>query len=326
MKRQFIDKNKNICVAINFDQNTSTLFNQAVNLANATGMGIHFVHCLTPLINGPWGYYLPNEVVMPELTTQAEEGAVQKATEKLQALVEKIPTEFDVTYKAVVADPISGVLDQANEKNASLILTATSSYPDRNILNGASTAIGLVIHSPVPVMVIKEGHVDSFTKKRLSVLLADDLQNNTENAIHGCGELISQLKNIDMMHLHVHGGLYDNIADSVSSFMAESWKALNPNNKSAKQVLVEEYEMRKAALENRGVELKARIAATHGEYNSKVSSGDISEEIQLNAQKLDADLIVFGRHEFIHKSPFMFGRVPFGAMLMQDRPILVFPK
>lgn len=325
MRNRLLDKNKNITVAVNFDHNANLLLNQAVVLAKKTDVKLNFVHCITPLINGPWGYYLPNELAAPELTRQAEENAIEAANKKFRELLENVPDEIKYSFKAMVADPVSGLLDVAEEEKTALILTATSSFPADSYFKGASTAIGLVMHAKVPVMVIKESNGINFNKDQINILVADDLQPATHYELDGAGDLIASLGKVNVEHLHVHGGFFDNINDSVSEFMAESWKALNSNNMSPKEILLREYELRKEQLDIRGKNLKEIALLKDGSYQSKVSSGEILEEIELNAEKINADGIIFGRHKFIHKSPFSFGRIPFGSMLTQNKPVIVFP-
>ena len=63
-----------------------------------------------------------------------------------------------------------------------------------------------------------------------------------------------------------------------------------------------------------------------GTYRIEILTGpDPLEEIESAADRLTADILVFGRHQMIHRTPFRLGHIPYQAMLRQKRAVMVVP-
>ena len=52
---------------------------------------------------------------------------------------------------------------------------------------------------------------------------------------------------------------------------------------------------------------------------------DIKGELQSLCDQIDPDIVVFGRHELIHRKPFGIGQVPLTAMLNLKKPVVIAP-
>jgi nucleotide-binding universal stress UspA family protein len=88
------------------------------------------------------------------------------------------------------------------------------------------------------------------------------------------------------------------------------------------------------ALENSFLErLKQRVQGAEerlqkagGTFHFEVRRcGDVRDELERSADQFDADIVVFSRHQKIHRRPFLVGRVTYQAMLSQKRGVMVVP-
>ncbi len=327
MTNRFIGKDKTCVVAVGFDDNANPLLKQAVSLAQRTGMSLRLVHSTKALVDGPWTAYLPREFAMPGMAKRVEALAVEAANERLASIAANVPKDIEVSTNVVVDNVQSGIIADAVANRASMIFTATTKLAGGSFLHGFSEALSVASHSPIPVMICNDKcPSDIMAKKDLKLIVADDLEPHSKAAIDGTYEFVEALPGTSVNHVHVHGGLFDDLSDSFTEFLAKTWKSINPENPDPEEVLAEEFENRKKVLEERGADLEKVVSEKGGKFVRSIASGKISEELMKQADSFAADIAVFGRHQLVHGRPLSIGRLPLESIAAQNRLILVFPQ
>jgi nucleotide-binding universal stress UspA family protein len=287
---------------------------------------MRLVHATKAIVDGPWTAHLPREYSMPGMARRVESLAVEAAQERLSSIAANVPKDIRVTTNVVVDSVQDGIISDAVANRASFILTATSRLTGSSMFHVFSEALSVASNSPIPVMVCNEHTPENvFEKANLKILLTDDLESHSSAAINGTYELVEALPGSYVNHLHVHGGLFDNISDSVTEFLAKAWKNINPKNPEAEDVLAKEFENRRQVLEERGRPLEELVGKEGGYFNRTIATGKISEEIINQAEIFQADIVVMGRHKTLHRKPFSIGRVPVESIAGQNRMILICP-
>jgi hypothetical protein len=62
-----------------------------------------------------------------------------------------------------------------------------------------------------------------------------------------------------------------------------------------------------------------------GSYSAKVYFGEVTEQLARCVDEIKPDVVIFGRHELVHRKPFGIGKLPFYSMLNVGTPLIVAP-
>lgn len=320
-----LKQNSTIVVACDLVNSNEVLYSLASDLAEKANAKIHLVHAVVLQSDGSWGSYLPGEFSTPELIKEAEEVATNHASDALDALCKKFPANIQTSFSVLLGDPTFVLLNEAKDKNASLIMVGTGDLKANRLMKEFSTAISIAAQSTIPVMITGGSDENLFKKDSVSYLLADDLTDHSLSAVKELLPFTQIIKASNLHHVHVHGGLFDNVHDSIIEFMAKNWKALNPDDPSPEAMLLAEQKNRHDALNKRGEQLKESVTSKGGIYQSHFLLGNPKNELHDFIKENDLDILVFGRHKLAHLKPFSVGKVPLRSVIEENKVILVLP-
>lgn len=220
----------------------------------------------------------------------------------------------------------SGILKEAAAQNASLIVLGAGVKADKYFTRGYSTPLTVMSESPIPVLVIGRNCERDFSKSRLRLLLADDLREQSASAMASALDWAASLQGgADVQQVHIEE-LSEQQMRRVLAQTIPELRTTADHNKLAEDMI--------KALENSFLErLKQRVQGAEerlqkagGTFHFEVRRcGDVRDELERSADQFDADIVVFSRHQKIHRRPFLVGRVTYQAMLSQKRGVMVVP-
>ena len=75
----------------------------------------------------------------------------------------------------------------------------------------------------------------------------------------------------------------------------------------------------------RAQQMASLLESSGGHYQMEVVTGAVPDELERTAVACRADVAIFGQHKVFHRHGMHVGQVPFKAMLVQGRPVIVVP-
>lgn len=311
-----------LVVAVNFNAHMPALLKQATSLCEASGMDLHIFHALdtTPmgLVLNDMGHGMSEDFFRPY-----EEKALKDAKTKLSEYAQNLECRVKITIEVTTGSPAEGAVSEVLAHDAKLILCGAAAKSYRYVPKGYSTALTLMAISPVPVLIITEGHNIDFKSKSLKLLVSDDLRPETASLVDGAFSFISSIGGGHVHHVYVNPLTIATISSAMSAAReesAEDTKELSPTDLYAK---AGDYLQRKVSA--RAASSKKNFGTWPGTYTSKVLTGGVSEHLESEIEMFKPDICAFGRHNLVHHNPFAFGSLSFRTMLSQGLPIFIVP-
>lgn len=314
-----------LVAAVAFDDQTDSLLETAVSLAERFDMEVRFVNVLDNLAMDPWVMEMPGNYMSMPIYRETQEKMVRERRKMLIELVDRVRLK---ARERAVAEVVSGdvpdsLIAYAKLHRANLILTACSSASYRITPKGFSTALSLMADAPLPVLVVNRERPLNFSAASLRLLLADDLQASTNEAAIRTYELAMRLGRCRVRQVHVHGDFRELIKESWSDLagrypgLSDASASDDPTAFATKKITDN--------LQARGLPYRQQAEQRGATLELDVRTGPVHDEIHQACQDFDPDLLIFGRHKFFRSRPFLVGRMSFRAMLHDQRPILLVP-
>lgn len=314
-----------VLVAVGLDSQTQHLINAATSLCRQTKMSMRLVHVIEPWEGRYWASAATGGIPMMDIISSVEVEQAKSARIELEKLAKTIDSSIDVSTNVLVSTVADGIIADAVGTAATVIMTGAALQYSAFVPRGFSTALSLMAKAPIPVLVVPKTVQPDFEKARFKMLIADDLTQDSDSTALTALDFARVLNNPALEHLHVNSVNAENLQTTFNTVMASSRIPMNPavDMQMLNKILRETMRQK---LDQRLPERRNLLVSQGGTYSASVIDGKPEEEIQRIAKSGDFDLIVFGRHATFHQRPFLIGRVPFHAMLAQDRCVMVAPK
>lgn len=329
MSKRFQRADAKICVAIKFDEVGDHTLKFAVQYCMRTGAKLHIVHVCEPSITEVLDLHYDSTfpIAVYDYVKAANESRQKSAALKMREILETIPAVISVTHVILEAESPSSELihTEAEDNDCSMIIVGTLSDSHRFIPNSLSCALSLMAHSNLPVMVVKTSHKVDFTAKTLRIVIADDLQSKSSDAIKSGCELAFTLSNTDIYHVHINA--------VTTETLAKKFKKTQTYIQSKLEVLLDSKDIvcliqkhLEEKLDARARDMNFPLCISGCTYNKRVlSAASVFDGLKSFVDEQKSDVVVFGRHQSIHRSPFHIGKIPLYAMLELSCPIILFP-
>lgn len=325
MSRSFMEHREFITVAVAFDRHTMPLTRMATDLCRATGKKLCLLHVVEPWADHPHSKAFGGEEDHFWNVTQAvETNARELALARLGEVGMEIPP--DISVKKVVAGgkAVETICKEVESIGTCMLLVGGNFSNMRFMPKGLSSALSLMVSSPVPLMVVDTERDQSINTSQLKFLLSDDLSEKSESAVEFTFDLATALGRCEIHHVHINGMTFDSLKAGLNTAAATSHTPLN-SSASVDDVYNALITGIESKLSSRAASLRDYLEASGGSYYSEVATGNVSDEIGKVSEEVQADVIVFGRHHTLHTKPFFIGRVPFRSMLGQRKPVIIVP-
>jgi nucleotide-binding universal stress UspA family protein len=326
MSDSFYASQPYVTVAVAFDQHSEALTRAAFELAERAGKKVCLVHAVEPWTelarSRPLGSRSPLWDSMQAVETSVQDKAVQR----LDALARTAPAGLAVRTSVVRGSPTRAIADEAVEIGTYLLLVGAKSDAHKIFPAGVSTGLALLAASPVPTLVVDATrHVPRFDERSraLRIVLADDLTERSEASLAYAAELARGCRGAWIHHVFVSGIARDALQVALQNAATATRTVCS--DFEANEVFVELRRHQLATLEERFSAFRDYHEGAGGKYTNEVVAGGVAPELGAIVEDMGPDVLVFGRHRFVHTAPFAFGRMPFRAMLAFGRPVIVVP-
>jgi nucleotide-binding universal stress UspA family protein len=257
--------------------------------------------------------------------------ARQEAQDRMQGHLDHFADDLRkrglaVNSKIVTAKyAAEGVLAEAAISKPGLIMVSSGMKADGYFTRGISTPLGIMAEAQVPVMVLNSSCKADFSKSRLRILIADDLRDETSRAMSGALEWAITLGEVDALHAHIE----ELTADQLRRILGQTALQIRSpadHEKLATDLIRSVETIFMNRLSERLPHAESQLKIAGGSYRSELRrSPFVRDEIERIAVEFGADILIFGRHQKVHRRPFLVGRVTYQSMLSKQYGVLVFP-
>lgn len=231
-----------------------------------------------------------------------------------------------VNSKVVTAKyAAEGILAESAISKPSLILVSSGMKADGYFSRGLSTPLGIMAEAQVPVMVLNSSCNADFSKSRLRILIADDLRDETSRAMSGALEWATAIGEADALHVHIE----ELSADQLRRILGQTALQIRSpadHEKLTTDLITSVESIFMNRLSERLARAESQLQSVGGSYRAELRrSPFVRDEIERIAGEFGADILIFGRHQKVHRRPFLVGRVTYQSMLSKQYGVLVFP-
>ncbi|WP_141734159.1 universal stress protein [Oligoflexus tunisiensis] len=257
-----------------------------------------------------------------ELGRQLPEAHEREARTQIEAMKAQLEHSENVRIQVVHSeDAASSLITEAQLTRAAMIAIEIHEHLYQLIPRGLSVALNLLQHSPMPVLILRQGSPNRFDKKEQLVLLADDLSASSLAAVRKAMTLAVQWGHTRVIHLHV----IEQNMHGVLSELADISRKVNVGPMGTPELIEYLEHNMDNALHRRTQEYQEALKEAGCTYETIVQVGHVANRVTAMIREKKPDLIVFGRRQRLHHGPLGFGRVPFAAMLANSDAVLIVP-
>lgn len=325
MNEIFMNRCPVITVSVGFDRHTVVLTEAAVELCRRTGKTLCLLHVVEPWLDHahssrPLGPQDPLWNVNQAVETSARD----LARNKLDELAQMIPPHMPVIKRIVSGKPVDMIIKEVVDTSSAMLLVGADFGNLKFVPRGLSTALSLMVSSPVPVFVADGATLSNSFNSKPKFLIADDLGIQSESAVDFGYGLATALRGSQVQHIHISGLTLENLQAGLATAAASSHTPFNTKT-SASDVFAAINEDLKNKLLKRGEKHIDLLEASEGQALVDVLTGTVYDQLAEYTTKHNPDVIVFGRHHAYYTKPFFIGRLPYRTMLALKRPVILVP-
>lgn len=324
MSETFATRAPCITVAVGFDKHTIPLVRYAAHLCQKLGKELCLLHVVEPWLNHPHSTSLGDNDPLWNVTQAVETNANQLAKSKLDELAQEVAPQITVRKKVVSGKALPTLCEEALKLESMLLLVGADVGNLKFLPKGLSTALSLLISSPVPVLVADGAEIQDAKPQNLKILVADDLSSGSENALELAFDLAIASGRSTLHHIHVSGITFDALEAGLVTAASTTHSPLG-ELETTEVIFDSLMSGLEKSMTARCEAQREYLEAGGGTYHAEVLSGPVPKMLQDYIDQIKPDIVLFGRHQTYHRQPFFIGRVPFRTMLASRIPTVVAP-
>jgi nucleotide-binding universal stress UspA family protein len=257
-----------------------------------------------------------------ELGRQLPDIHEREARAQIEAMKSQLDDQEHIRIQIVHSeDAAASLIAEAQVTRAGLIVIEVHEHVYQLIPRGLSVALSLMQHSPMPVLILRQGTPDHFATKNPLILVADDLSASSMGAVRRAMNLAAQWGQTHVLHLHV---IEQNMHGTLSE-LAHISKEINAGPMAMPELLGYLEKGMQLAMQRRTAEYQEALKQSGSTYEAVVQVGHVAGKVSELIETRQPCLTVFGRRQRLHPGPFGFARVPFAAMLGKSDAVLIVP-
>ena len=283
-----------VVAAVCFDPQTDAVVKAATTLARRFDMEVRFVHVVEPIMMEPWVATMSPYYSYYPIDAEVEAESLKAKDAKLKELMAGIKPAVRMSATVISGMAGQALVAECIAKRANLLVTAYSPESYRLSNAGLSTALNLMHEAPLPVLAVTAGSAPDFSKVGFRILVADDLQEATSQAVRKAYELAAGLEQSHLRHVNVHGDFRELIKGTWSD-LRDKLAHKHAGDLSPEELWTADQKARLAKMHEQAApfNVKAEQAKVKIEIDIR-SSTRVADELYDVAAKADPDLLVLG--------------------------------
>ncbi len=322
---ELFSANTTIVLGLSLNDQEDHLIQSAVSLAQRTSTQLILVHAAQPDRNyslAREGFVLPYE----EFERESFDEDLAIAQNKIEAIRDALPSGL-VCETRVFRDFAEDALEEvARSAKASLIICGFHKQQATRFLDSMSTGLSLMAHSRVPVMVIPYESFIDFQSQPLTVLIADDLKEDGEQALRGTLGFCRSIDVNQLVHVYVNPMSYREInqmVDKIRIAMLEGQIPSDPEFNS--QVYIDQTKLEIKSLLKQRIETMDPSFIHEYKYRPAVRFGLPIEEVHRLSMEIKSQVLILGKHHVLHRGRLSIGKIPYEAMVEPHVASIIVP-
>lgn len=330
MSKRFMDPKGKLIVAVNFNGMATQLVELARAMSTRTGLGLRLVHVVEPTLRDVYPGSIDVTGALRDAADEIDEQNLARAKEQLfqmerDLLGDRPPSASPVERCVLMGQPAEALMADATLNHAALILCGAMATPLPITPTGMSTALTLMSQAPCPVMVTTPQCSHNLSSGPIRMIIADDLYPSSLSAVVTGLDLARALGQSEVLHLTVSSLTQGWIRETLETLRQKAGGAPRPEG-GLEAAFVSHRTNLEERLRQRAPEHVSLLATKNGSYKTAVVQGrNIAEDIRQAAKDFGAALVIYGRHQTLHRTPLALGKIPWHQMLQGDRLIMVAP-
>ena len=324
MSETLATRAKYVTVAVAFDHHTIPLTTFAARLCEKLSKDLCLMHVVEPWLDSPHSVPRGENDPLWNVSQAVEKNAYELAERKLNELASEISPRVRVVKHVLRGKPVPLLMQEAFNIGSMMLVVGADVESLKYLPKGLSTALSLMASASVPVLVADGSLLHEILDDRLDILVADDLSEDAENALEFGFDLAIGQGKATLHHVHINGLTFDSLRSGLLSAAATS-HSIGNDEKTTEIVFDSMIKGFEAQLEQRGGNERDYLENGGGSYKPKVLTGNVAKKILEEIQTVNPAILVFGRHQAVHRQPFFMGRVPFKTMLASKIPVVIVP-
>ena len=311
-----------IVAALSLDSSDTAILQTALYLARTLLTSLELVHAVRPLFTSVGA---GDTIVNPHFsyeTTYSDQEA-KTAENKLQQLASEIDDVVVNTH--ILRDyPTEAILTVANEIGAGLIICGVREPTSKHtFLSGLSTGFSLASYSDIPVLLVPDHKPIRFDRP-IRILVADNLEAEGLSALNAGFSLARELHAESLIHMHVQEMSLPEIDRMIETVRDSMILGQIPSDPLlSRDYYIDRVRSRtREEMLRRCLELQAE-SLNSTQYEAVIAFGTPSDEIHQEVQRIETQIMIFGRHHLLRRKTLSLGRIPYHAMIEEGVSTLV---
>jgi nucleotide-binding universal stress UspA family protein len=311
-----------VLVAVNFNEQSKTLVETAVAICERSGLGIRLLHVLAPPPPAVWYGEITAGLKLADLAEAELEISRNEALFQLEQLAKNVPSGLDIGFSIITDNIDEGILTEAKNKNAKLLICGSAGSSYRFVPKSMSTVLSLMANAPIPVLVLNESSPHPFPQHRLKLLVLDDLSEETAHLFRGNFRFLKDVQEIAVLHVHISGLSRTSLAAALTAANVAGRNGVNLESEVGDLfTIIQDKSLTR--LRDRSTYLRHSAEGGKIRYEAKVEYGNLHEVIDHLIDSFQPDILCFGKHKSFHRKPFAIGQLAYSSMLAYKLPIMV---
>jgi nucleotide-binding universal stress UspA family protein len=251
----------------------------------------------------------------------------QAFEDKLQNLLLKLESTSGQRIKktALGEGQAEEILRYCRKADANLLVISGEIEPEVKQQNLNSIKVELIDHTRIPVLVIPDKSGTDFSKDAVRTLVADDMQEESRSTLETALRIADAMKNLLLEVVFVGDFRQFKAQAEFLEVFTLSAGIESPYLRSDSLSDFHRDEMIKA-FKQRIETVRQRVGTQADVIDCRLLDGEIVEALAKEISRMDAELVIFGRHHGFHQQWPPFGHVSQETMLNFRCPIMIVPQ
>ena len=315
-------------VGLKFEGMAESFLDYVRDFSQRTEASLRLVHAVGYGAEYSWVPTYYGEPYFKPVMRAAQAEERRRMQQRLEQFKHRLAGRGEPETRVSFGSPEEVLMGDALATNCSLIVVGTSRRSTNIAPFGFSTSLSLMAHANCPVMAVPEDVQALDTSRNWRILYADDLADRSRGALNVALEMSYGFGKVDFHHVHFCDSSESKVAqagDKILELMNASTIPFDEN--VLKYDFLEQTKIRiKEKMDTRLGSAKAMFGMSDCLYHQHVFFGDDTRsQLAECVDRLNPDILVFGRHSTLHRKPLAVGKLPFSAMVCHRKPVVVAP-
>ncbi|MGE0172059.1 MAG: universal stress protein [Oligoflexales bacterium] len=265
-----------------------------------------------------------SEADQTDLAKNQDTKALDLAQKTLDSYTLLLDPQIDLEASVLRGKIVDELIAFVNSTDSDLLMIGFDPDGSKFIPDEMSVTSELLEKSPVPVLVAsRDAKVD--TAGELRLIIADDMSEGSDKLLEYSAKIANAFGNVRLIDAHIENLQNQRLNTSILKVYMLSLGGVEAMSISNDQILDNFRARMKRHMDERVDKLKEKDGFAQTHIQTMVLEGQPLEGLKKSVERLDADIVVFGKHKKFRDGGPFFGGIKERAMLGLGVPVLIVP-